>query len=114
MCVPETLHHNEHGYVSWCAQCRYLNLAFGNMMVAFNTPQAEGFLKVLAVDAAQYEGRICVNEKAFVYNSDSRHVKFVLNYKEVQNLMELLNKALLMHHVKELISGVDPHTTPDS
>lgn len=108
MCKPETLHYNEHGYVSWCSNCRYMSLAFGNMMVAFGVRQAEAFVKVLSVDADQYAGKICVKEKAFVYNSDSQHVKFVLNYMEVEHLLELLNKALLMHEVKQLINGEDP------
>jgi hypothetical protein len=103
MCKAVTLHHNEHGYVSWCGHCSHMSLAFGNMMVAFGVPQAESFVKVLSLDAGQYAGRICVKEKAFVYNSDSRHVKFVLNYTEVEQLLELLNKALLMHEVKQLL-----------
>jgi len=103
MCKSVTLHHSEHGYVAWCGRCRHMSLAFGNMMVAFGVAQAEAFVKVLSADATQYAGRVCVKEKAFVYNSDSQHVKFVLNYTEVEQLLELLNKALLMHEIRALL-----------
>lgn len=107
MCKPNTLHHNKHGYVSWCAECQHMSVAFGNLMMALAPAQLEGFIRILSIDADSYKGKICIGEKAFVYNSDSAHVKMVLNYKEVEQLLDLLNKAWLIHQVNELLFETD-------
>ena len=104
MCKPITLHHNEHGYISWCKQCNHINIAFGTIVFAISVEQFETFIQLVNTDIIQYEGKVCCKEKSLMYNTDSSHVNMVLCYSELILLAELLNKATLLFQAHQILS----------
>jgi hypothetical protein len=105
MCKPITLHHNEHGYISWCKQCNHINIAFGTIVFAISPKQFEVFISQVNVDVQHYENRICCKEKSLMYNTDSSNVNMVLCYNELLVLADLLNNASLIYEAQQILSA---------
>jgi len=104
MCTPETLFHNENGYVAWCRSCNYISLAFGTMMMSVKPEAIKALIGCLQADIERYKGCFCDVEKAFLYDTDSQLVKIVLNYREVLSLTDLLCQAMLIHRASLLLN----------
>ena len=105
MCRPLTLHHTDHGYVSWCNHCEHISVAFGNVLMTILPSQAGCFITLLSHDIQHYRNKISENEKAFIYNSDSNSVRLILNFKEIENLYALLYPSLLLYEAQQILYG---------
>lgn len=101
----EILHHGMHGYVARCCSCARFQLAFGTTLMSFE----EAGLRALAADVRDnrevFRDRICIGEKAFLFDADTPSMRLLLCYAELEQLDDLLSEALWMHGVLELISG---------
>ncbi|MES2778921.1 MAG: DUF6686 family protein [Bacteroidota bacterium] len=104
MCTPITLHHNKHGYISWCKECNHINIAFGTIVFALSIQQFEQFIQLINMDVTQYNGKMCSKEKSLMYNTDSSHINMVLCYTELVLLAELLNKATMLFQAHQILT----------
>jgi hypothetical protein len=105
MCSSVTLHHNEHGYVTWCKSCDYISIAFGNVIMTVLPGQVMRLMKILSHDIRRYKNKISEKEKAFIYHSDSDSMRLILNYAEINQLSKLLGQSMLMYEANLIISG---------
>lgn len=97
MCKPFTLHHNKHGCITWCPECNHINIAFGTVVFAMDPARFYAFRQILNTDMRQCIFSQTCRNKTLAYHTDSRHVNIVLSYRELIQLLSLLNYSALMY-----------------
>lgn len=95
----DILHHGIHGYVARCCSCDRFQVAFGTTLMHFE----EDGLRELAADVREnrtvFRDRICIGEKAFLFDADAPSMRLLLCYAELERLDDLLSEALWLHDV---------------
>ena len=100
----QILEHNDHGYVAHCAGCDGFTLAFGTLLVVLLENDLRETGRMLETLLGKHRNRVCPNAKMFMIRAGSdRTVQFILTYREMEQLSDMITPALLVHEAKNLV-----------
>jgi hypothetical protein len=104
MCKHEVLSQNKNGYIIRCKQCSNFQIGFGTSAITFSPEQFEIFKEEVILQMRKNKLIEDINQKTIILPTFSKSVSFVLNFRELAKLMELMEEADYMHNIKELFN----------
>lgn len=104
MCQHEVLSQNKNGYVIRCKQCSNYQIGFGTSVITYSPEQFEILQEEIFLQKKQNEFIKDKYQKSIIIPSFSRSVQFVVNYKELSRLIDLLEEASCMLKFKEMLN----------
>jgi hypothetical protein len=99
------LHHTPHGFIGFCDHCQKIHLAFGVVFMQLDLTEFRTWHLHLQAEMHQAQHRICPKEKHFLFPTESPNLRLLFNWKELEQLDELIAPALLMLETNEILGN---------
>jgi hypothetical protein len=106
MCQFTTLHHNVHGYVVRCADCRHIQVGFGTTAISYSSEEFEELRQNLRQCHDFYQDSPFPEMKCVHFQQMGSQVKLVYSPREVARLLDLVEMAALMLEIEKTLN---PH-----
>ncbi len=90
MCTTKTLSHSEKGYVAYCIQCNYIQIAFGTTAACISKEQFEKLCNHIELLKQQYIEKTDTKE---IWISLNNVISLVLTSYEIYDLSKILTRA---------------------
>jgi hypothetical protein len=97
------LHHTPHGFIGYCDQCQKIHLAFVVVFMQLDLTEFRTWHLRLQKEMFHAQHRICPKEKHFLFPTESANLRLLFNWKELEQLDELIAPALLLIETKEIL-----------
>ena len=93
MCCFKTLYSNEHGYITRCASCRHLHIAFGTTVLALNQEQFYAYAETVSSCYQANRDRDCPDQKAIQIPTIVKSILLLYSVRELSHLLHLLTEV---------------------
>lgn len=94
MCDYKNLVHTEHGYVVKCTSCMHMHVAYGTTVLRFSQDEFLVFVKDVRRKLETSADIWCRQSKTIQIDTDSKNIMLVYSYKELEQFVLLLDKAV--------------------
>ncbi len=99
------LHHDENGFIGYCPQCSSIHLAFGVAMSAMEHEAFTLWYQKVVDEYHAFQHKICPHAKHFVFETDSPNIRMVFNWKELHQLIHLIEPGLMVLEARRIINA---------
>ena len=104
MCNIKVLHHNEHGHVVQCANCRQLQIGYGNTIISMGINEFQKFRKVISESCKDSKDSLSPQVSNITIHTPSQQIKLVFSVQELELLHDLIGQAGIMMEVNSILS----------
>jgi cephalosporin hydroxylase len=105
MCNLKVLHHNEHGHVVQCANCRHLQIGYGTTVISMDTDEFEKFNNAISESYEEYKNAHFSEFKNITMHTPYKQIRLVFSPRDLMLLQDLLGQAGIMMEVNSLLSS---------
>lgn len=103
MCQYKVYHQSELGYVIKCHGCEHLQLAFGTTAITFTNEQFDEFANTIREYHEAYREEFFRDQKTIRIPTTAVSIALAFSVNEMEKLMDMLNEALVLIQVDELL-----------
>lgn len=104
MCKANILSHNQFGCVVKRTGCGQINLAFGNVFFCFSEEDFFAFCKHITEVHSKHIANMEEERKTLLLTTEQKNLMLAMNGIELNNLKDLLNEALLMLDINNILN----------
>ena len=94
MCLPKTLFITHRGFVSYCDDCKCVNMCFDSLLIQYSFSEFREFYGIV-YDFLQYHEPMCANPdfKTLEFSRFANKVSWMVSISDLKDLLILLRKA---------------------
>lgn len=93
MCEPRILYSNDDGYVAYCGNCGYLQLAFGILLISLSGCNFNTLMDMVKAVCPGEDAGQQSNRKDIIIPTPTQEVSMILTGSEALRLLAILEKA---------------------
>ena len=97
--------HDESGFIGDCPSCATLHIALGVVVYALERQQFALWYGKITDEYNAFKHKICPHAKHFVFDTGSKTMRLVFNWKELHQLIHLIEPGLVVLEARRILNN---------